>query len=332
MQVAIVRNVHEALPEGCHRMLELAHERPSRNGPVWVFPGPFVTCYTRPEERVLFHPERDANPFFHLMESVWMLAGRDDVEWISEYSSGISQFSDNGVLFNGAYGRRWRHWFDIDQLELIVQRLRDNPNCRRQVLGMWDSAVDLSHQHTKDVPCNTHAYVQVGLDDRLDMMVCNRSNDMIWGTYGANAVHFSVLQEYLAACVGREVGHYWQVSMNTHVYERHFGLTRSRAQQAPQPPAQPRSPYRTGCAHKTVVVAGADLDDWHRDLRDFMQDKSEMRTEHFDRLVTVRDSWRAFKDKSDPHRHETAIDILQDLPPRSDWRLACSQWLERRIK
>ena len=41
---------------------------------------------------------------------------------------------------------------------------------------------------------------------RLQMTVHCRSNDIIWGTYGANAVHFSILQEYVAARIGVDLG------------------------------------------------------------------------------------------------------------------------------
>jgi hypothetical protein len=50
------------------------------------------------------------------------------------------------------------------------------------------------------------------------MTVTNRSNDMIWGMLGTNVVHFSFLQEYMAAHLGVEVGVYNQMTNNLHVY------------------------------------------------------------------------------------------------------------------
>ena len=41
---------------------------------------------------------------------------------------------------------------------------------------------------------------------------------MIWGCFGANVVHMSFLQEYLANRIGVEVGTYNQVTNNLHVY------------------------------------------------------------------------------------------------------------------
>ncbi len=52
----------------------------------------------------------------------------------------------------------------------------------------------------------------------LNMTVCNRSNDIVWGAYGANAVHMSFLQEVIAAAVGLPLGSYVQFSNNFHAY------------------------------------------------------------------------------------------------------------------
>lgn len=56
----------------------------------------------------------------------------------------------------------------------------------------------------------------------LDMTVVNRSNDMIWGMLGANFVTFSVLQEYMAARLGVQVGRYTQMSNNLHCYKSNW--------------------------------------------------------------------------------------------------------------
>jgi hypothetical protein len=50
------------------------------------------------------------------------------------------------------------------------------------------------------------------------MTVTNRSNDAIWGCYGANSVHFSFLLEYVAFRIGLPIGVYRQFSNNFHAY------------------------------------------------------------------------------------------------------------------
>ena len=94
--------------------------------------------------------------------------------------------------------------------------LKYNPDDRRAVLQMWDPIMDLA-KNGKDVPCNTNIYFKVR-DNKLNMTVCNRSNDMLWGAYGANVVHMSVLQELVAHKLELDVGIYRQVSDSFHVY------------------------------------------------------------------------------------------------------------------
>jgi hypothetical protein len=65
--------------------------------------------------------------------------------------------------------------------------------------------------------CNTHAYVDLR-GGALNITVLNRSNDLIFGMLGANVVHMSMLQEYLATQVGARVGVYRQFTNNMHVY------------------------------------------------------------------------------------------------------------------
>src|SRR5579859_3494422 len=233
MEVIKARNVNDAYAQGLQQLYLRGVEEPSRNGPVIVAPWPVTTVYARPQERVLFSSMRDANPFFHLMEALWMLAGRDDVAFPAFFASNIKNYSDDGRTLFGAYGFRWKKWFEYDQLNLIIKELRKNPASRRCVLAMWDATPRYQHAAPygdyeagdleigmtggKDVPCNTHAYVDAR-GGRLNITVCCRSNDIVWGCYGANAVHFSVLQEVLAAAVGVPVGTYYQISNNFHIY------------------------------------------------------------------------------------------------------------------
>ena len=42
---------------------------------------------------------------------------------------------------------------------------------------------------------------------------------MLWGAYGANAVHMSVLQEYVATALNVSIGTYTQMSDSLHIYE-----------------------------------------------------------------------------------------------------------------
>jgi Thymidylate synthase len=217
MHVINVRNVCEALPIGVALLREKGVVEETRAGPALVMPCPVTTVIARPTERVLFSARRDANPAFHLFESIWMLAGRRDAAPLNKFVRDFGKrFAEPDGTIHGAYGHRWREAFEIDQLDEAVTKFKRSPSTRQVVIQMWHAPLDLI-ETWRDIPCNTHLYLRVR-GGVLDLTICCRSNDVIWGAYGANAVHFSVLQEYLAARIRVGVGILYQVSNNYHGY------------------------------------------------------------------------------------------------------------------
>jgi len=347
MKIIEARNVHEALQKGMFHLQLNGVRRESRVGDVLVEKEPVTTLYQNPTERVLFWAERDANPFFHFMEGLWMLAGRNDVAWISQFSANIAQFSDDGEIFHGPYGYRWINHFvkevegqeedqklyvPFNQLEAIVKMLKANPNERRCVLQMWDAEADLGRVG-KDVPCNTQIYFKIGTDGRLNMTVLNRSNDIIWGAYGANAVHMSMLQEFMAVWVGVPVGRYWQISNDYHAYvevfEKHKSLIKAD---------DTFSPYAHGRKGMNPVtpypMVNGPIEEWISDLMMFMDvgPVPGMRDPFFRKVVgPIWNAWFAWKEADNPKRIDDALVQLSSCRA-TDWRLACEEWLERRRK
>lgn len=234
-------NVNQAMQYAIEHLLHEGVEESSRNGPVLVAPGPVCIEYLNPRQRVLLSPTRDANHVFHLMESLWMLAGDNDIEFPTFFNSKYGQFSDDGKTMWDAYGWRWRRFFGYDQLDAIVDELKSSPTSRRCVLAMWSAEAGDDTRYFfesknglryhddlgaacnggKAVPCNTHAYFAIR-NGKLNMTVMNRSNDLVWGALGANVVHFSFLLEYMAMRIGIPVGSYYQFTNNLHVYTDKF--------------------------------------------------------------------------------------------------------------
>jgi thymidylate synthase len=346
------QNVNDAMQYALTYLPYNSAKEPSRNGPVLVSNTPVVTCYAAPTQRVLFSPMRDANPFFHLFEALWMLAGRDDVEYPVQFNSKFGQFSDDGERFWGAYGYRWRTWFGYDQLTAIIDELKRNPATRRCVLSMWspgytvftaeDKTVSMVQPDLmqalaggKDVPCNTHIYFR-SVDGYLDMMVNCRSNDIFWGAYGANAVHFSILLEYVATAVGLRPGRYWQNSFNFHAYTDVFPETTFRdfaedirtSNWYPHN-LEPLVPLMVG----PQAMFDAELRDfllWSQNTEYDMSQKMlgvPLMDEPFlsDVCVPMRLAWAAFKAKDYP-----AADYYCGQVKSWDWRTACKAWITRR--
>jgi thymidylate synthase len=154
-----------------------------------------------------------------------------------------------GITGPGIQTNRVVQRVDVDQLDLLVAHLRADPTSRRAVLQMWnveddllkigqpsymDKGLEILRPGHKDVCCNLSVMFSIRKEfvtlpdyhDKtdgyklpyLDMTVVNRSNDLVWGTCAADFMCFSVLQEYVAARLGVEVGLYHHVTNNLHVY------------------------------------------------------------------------------------------------------------------
>lgn len=206
----------------------------SRVGTVYRFDKPVCITYENPQQCVLLNPYRDANPFFHMYEALWMLAGRNDLAPLKYYVSTFDQFSDDGETLNGAYGYRW---YQGSQIPGIIEHLKAFPNSRRAVLQMWNVEDDFwkigfandstkyfnstDFPASKDVCCNLCVCFAIKYG-RLQMTVYNRSNDLIWGTLGANAVHFAFLQAFIANKLEIPTGRYHQITNDLHFYKERW--------------------------------------------------------------------------------------------------------------
>lgn len=331
MRVITAKNVHDAFPLALSMLKEHGQTRDSRNGLVRVVPFPVSTVYLRPNQRVIRWPERDANPFLHLYESIWMLAGRQDLDPLLKFTKNFADFSDDGVTLAGAYGYRWRYAFEAaDQLKVIAGRLFKNPNDRRCVLQMWHSDYDLGAD-SKDVPCNLVVTFQRDSQGKLDMTVFCRSNDIIWGTYGANAVHFSMLQEYMALAIGCPIGTYTQVSVNWHAYTNNI----------PKLLEYIPSFYDRGIPILRMHGVHLTLNSLDDDIREILAEVDRNFVD-FKKITTIglNTSWKhivlcvlyahhLWRSLTAPERYTEPIKFLKVLP-RFDWIVAAEEWIYRR--
>ena len=286
-------------------------EEGSRNGPVTTIREPVMFTVLEPQERVLFDPLRDANPFFHVMEFCWMMSGSNNVNWIKQFNKGFVNYAEADGLIHGAYGHRWRKHFNADQLLRVAQLLTDTPTTRRAVVEMWDARCDL--QHKNDLPCNTHIYWRIVEGDYLDMTVCNRSNDAVWGMTGANAVHMTLLHEWMAAMVGRKMGSYHVMTNNLHLYlDVHSELLR-------------RTPKYDYYADLKVKPYNA-----FEGMADALQFLNEVGD--FINAGTFDHHW--LKNVAYPMREayiqkKLRTEFIENILAE-DWRIACQEWNERR--
>lgn len=298
------------------------------------WPTVWVTEYQNPANRVITCPIRDANPFLHFFEALWVLAGRNDVAFLTQFAKRFQEFTDDGETFHGAYGRRL-----TGKLHSIIRMIRNEPDTRRAVCSIWDDNIDLETV-SKDIPCNDMLMFRVR-NGRLCLTVCNRSNDMVLGAYGANVVQFSTILEYVAAKVGLPMGTYTQVSNSMHIYtsERYLKKYLEDPAAVAGSALEASSQYTGG----RVSALSMDCNDpnWDEDLATFFDwwDKdfrpydtnppASWNTQWFHRVVQP--MWMFF---SSFKNHGASIGLAQEaihLIGASDWALAVHNWLMNRV-
>ena len=317
MLILNARNADDAYGKVCRVAMTKGVKQDSRNGAVVSVLGPTIVKFSNPADRVLIDPTRDANPFFHLFESLWMLAGSNEVAFIQNFNKQIGAYSDDGETFNAAYGHRWRRYFGYDQIAKAIGMLRDNPNDRRVVITQWDPRADLGSE-SLDIPCNQQIMPRV-YEGRLNFLTTNRSNDAVWGLCGANMVHLTVLMEVMAHAVGLPLGEWTHVTNNLHIYERHWDMARNVPAlqiHLMRPKGQP------------LLAAGEQYESFIQDCEDFITGQDDdFRTAFFDCTVAPMiqgyHKWKRDEDKAGAIYDAQCIEA-------DDWRRACVAWLKRR--
>lgn len=192
---------------------------PSRNGDTKELA--FLQFHIlHPRQREILTPDRNASYAAQIAETMWVLAGRNDIGWLSAYLPRAAQFSDDGETWRGGYGPRIRrgHW-DVDQLAHVVQLLQEDPDTRRAVINIYDPETDT--EPGKDIPCNNWLHLLVR-DGALHLHVVARSNDLMWGWSGINAFEWSVLLEVVAQLTDHAIGQMTFSISSLHIYEPYW--------------------------------------------------------------------------------------------------------------
>lgn len=234
---AKTNNFSSLYPELVASLQKNGEAQKSRNGSTKEFLA-FKTIIQNPVQRCTAGNGRDMNIFFLLAESIWIWLGRRDVETIALFNSQMREYSDNKESFNAPYGWRLRYWGadsnnrlsqdepnyelgdSIDQLAIIVEMLKKNPDDRRAVASIWNPTFDLGKE-SKDIPCNDTLAFKIR-DGKLNLTIFNRSNDIHWGL-PTNVFQFSFILEIMAAAVGVGVGTQTHISDSLHVYLKEDG-------------------------------------------------------------------------------------------------------------
>lgn len=250
---------------------------------------------TNPRAR-LSRSESKGKVYSALGEFLWYLSKDTRLDFIDYYVTGrFQQESDDGVTIRSGYGERLQNWRGINQLDNVVNLLKEHPTSRRATIQLFD-ATDLSERF-KSIPCTCTLQFLVR-EDQLHMFVAMRSNDAYLGL-PHDVFSFTMLQEMVARTVGVGLGQYKHCAGSLHLYGDHWDLARQYLNEGWQDtrpmPAMPLGDPRNGMAWLQGIEASARF----QPINELMDVIAAAEVDvYWKDLGLILLSWRASKDRN----------------------------------
>ena len=170
---------------------------------------------TDPNDSKIINRERKRNEEYAEAEWQWYLSGNPKVSRLGDIYGKVPEIwkrmADEKGTVNSNYGWQWQRKAQID---MVYEMLKQNPDTRQACISIYDGK-EIS-DYAFDTPC-TYAVQFTVVNNRLDMCVAMRSNDL-WYGFCNDQYQFSKLQELMAFRLDIETGTYYHFAHNMHLY------------------------------------------------------------------------------------------------------------------
>lgn len=172
---------------------------------------------THPKSNIISTYWRKWSLTYACREWEWYLEATRSIKLIKDHAKIWSMISDENSEVNSNYGWQWNR---SNQIDYVVNELKRDKNSRRAVLTIYDAKEN--HIFKKDTPCTISIHFDIE-DNRLNMNVVMRSNDLVYG-FCNDQYCFSMLMELISNKLNLECGEYHHFVHNMHIYEKHFNM------------------------------------------------------------------------------------------------------------
>lgn len=153
-------------------------------------------------------------------------------ETIEEFAEKIKEneeFAEKWGKLGPVYGKQWRNFGGVDQLEEIINQIKTNPTSRRLIISAWNPA------EIKDMalpPC--HCFMQFYVNDgKLSCQLYQRSADVFLGV-PFNIASYSLFTMMIAQVCGLKYGTFVHTIGDAHIYLNHLDQINTQLQREPR--------------------------------------------------------------------------------------------------
>ena len=157
-------------------------------------------------------------------------------EDVKEFAAKIKEsqeFADKWGNLGPVYGKQWRNFGGVDQLENLINDLKNNSGSRRLIISAWNPA------EIKDMalpPC--HAFMQFYVNNgELSCQLYQRSADIFLGV-PFNIASYSLFTMMLAQVCGLKPKWFVHTLGDAHIYSNH--IEQVKLQLSREPKALPK--------------------------------------------------------------------------------------------
>ncbi|MFV0498884.1 MAG: thymidylate synthase [Bacilli bacterium] len=140
---------------------------------------------------------------------------KEFIQKIKDSNSFASKFGDLGPV----YGKQWRDFDNrgVDQLKILVEGLKNNPDSRRHILSAWNPA---QIDQMALPPC--HSFIQFYvINNKLSCQLYQRSADVFLGV-PFNISSYALFTMMLAQVCNLELGDFVHTIGDAHIYSNHI--------------------------------------------------------------------------------------------------------------
>lgn len=180
-----------------------------------------------------------------IYELLWLLSGDTNIKFLKDNGVNIwNEWADENGDLGPVYGAQWRNWAGegIDQIQMAVDEIKNNPNNRRIIVSAWNPSVlpDTTKSFSENVadgkaalpPC--HAWFQFYVSEgKLSCQLYQRSADVFLGV-PFNIASYSLLTMMMAQVCDLEVGDFVHTFGDVHIYNNHVDQVNEQLSRKPK--------------------------------------------------------------------------------------------------
>lgn len=155
-------------------------------------------------------------------ELLWILNGRTDLKYLEDngvkyWRPDYERSNRTDETLGPVYGKQWRDFDGVDQLDWLVYSISANPNSRRLMINAWNPA-DMAEMVLPPCHYGFQVYINNGV---MDLMWQQRSADVFLGLPYDIAM-YGLLLELLAKGAGLKAGKLIGSLGDCHLYNNHI--------------------------------------------------------------------------------------------------------------